>query len=342
MAKILVSAAEHRDVIVEVLVGVRIPVDEAREQAELLHEADLRGVHSHGVQRLPVLVERVRRGVAVGGAPITMTWRTPSVLAVDGARGLGPVVVNRALAAARARAAVAGVAVALVSNANHIGMLSHYAERLAAAGTILLAVTTSEALVHPHGGREALLGTNPIAFGIPTDDGPFVLDMSTAATSMGRVLELAARAEPLPAGWAIDASGTPTTDPHAVREGAISPFGGAKGYGLALAVELLVGALTAGAMGRGVTGTLDTESVCNKGDVLVCIDAGVAGPTGHGAKLADYLAAVRESVPARGQPPVRVPGDRARELRQRRLREGIPLPAAVWEAVTALRVAQAA
>jgi LDH2 family malate/lactate/ureidoglycolate dehydrogenase len=336
MGHVVVPAVEHRALIVAVLTALGIPETEADEQAELLHEADLRGVHSHGIQRLPVIAARIRNGVAVGDANITLTWRAQSILAVDGARGLGPVVINRALEATKLRARDTGAAVALVSNANHIGMLSHYAERLAEEGWILIAVTTSEALVHPYGGRDALLGTNPIAVGIPSDDGPFVLDMSTAATSMGRVLEYAARNEPLPAGWAVDAEGAPTTDPHAVRDGAISPFGGVKGYALALAVELLVGSLTDASMGDAVSGTLDGHTVCNKGDVLICIDGATAG-AGHRAKLTAFLQELRASRTAVGATRVRVPGDRARGLRAQRLRDGIPLAGPVWDEVAALR-----
>jgi L-2-hydroxycarboxylate dehydrogenase (NAD+) len=336
MSMIVVSASEHRRLIIEVLRGVGICDAEADEQAELLHEADLRGLPSHGIQRLPVIVRRIQNGVAVGGAPITLSWATPNVLVVDGARGLGPVVVNRALQAASTRAASTGVTVALVSNSNHIGMLGHYAERMAQAGSILLAMTTSEALVHPHGGREALIGTNPIAIGIPTASDPFILDMSTAATSMGRVLEYEARSQPLPSGWAIDAEGVATTDPSAARAGAISPFGGPKGYALALAIEILVGALTTAALGDDITGTLDDHTICNKGDVFVCVDCNTVGVEDYRRKITRYLDAVRGARPI-GPTPVRVPGDRARWERRQRLEHGIPIAASVWEAVTELR-----
>jgi LDH2 family malate/lactate/ureidoglycolate dehydrogenase len=156
-----------------------------------------------------------------------------------------------------------------------------------------------------------------------------VLDMATGVVSMGRILNHARRGVPLEEGWALDAAGEPTLDAEAALRGAISPFGGAKGYGLGLALEVLVASLTASALGTDVAGTLDTERASNKGDLFVCIDP-VLLQGGDPAAVSRYLDDVRASEPATGATAVRVPGDRAAADRERRLAEGVEIADATW------------
>jgi L-2-hydroxycarboxylate dehydrogenase (NAD+) len=332
---VTVAAAEETALITDVLAALRVAPADAALQAELLTEADLRGFASHGVQRLPTIVERIENGVSDGRARPRFDWLSDAVLAVDGARGLGPVVAMSTITALAERARLTGIALGLVSNCNHLGMLAFYAERVAESGHMLIALTTSEALVHPYGGRRALIGTNPIAIGIPSTPHPLVLDMATGTVSMGKIVEHAKRSEPIPAGWALDAAGKPTTDPVAATGGAIAPFGGAKGYGLGLAFELLVASLTRSALGTNVVGTLDSDSVCNKGDLFIYIDPSAVGLADVTERLEPYLTEVRQSGGV--DDPVRLPGERSRRVRRERLAGGIPIAAEVWLAVTQIR-----
>ena len=301
---------------------------DAATHAAHLVEGDLRGHPSHGIRRLPVLVDRLRAGVA-GGVP-QFTWRTDSALAVEGAGALGPVVVHRVLDLLLERAATTGVAVATVTGAGHLGMLAPYLERIVAAGSAGIVLSTSEALVHPWGGTTAHVGTNPIGIGVPADGDAVILDMSTAATPMGRIHDFAERGQPIPLGWAIDADGRPTTDAVAASRGSVSPFGGAKGYALGLALEALVGVLAGSAFGRDVRGTLDTHP-STKGDVLVVFSLDALGSPGSLAGLTAYLDDVRAS-----GVDVTTPGERARRGRATRTTSGVPLDAAVWARVLAL------
>jgi LDH2 family malate/lactate/ureidoglycolate dehydrogenase len=310
-----------------VLVALAVPEADAEVQADALVEADLRGFPSHGIQRLSVLAARIRNGVTAPVTRCTMRWLTDAAVAVDGGRGLGPVVAFTALAALQKRAKSTGVAIGLMTDCSHLGMLAPYVERVAGDGQICLALTTSEALVHPFGGHRALIGTNPLAVGIPSRPTPFVLDMATGKVSMGRILEHRHRGAPIPPGWAVDSAGRVTTDPVAVV--AISPFGGAKGFGLGLAFELLVAALTGSELGARIVGTLDTTEICNKGDVFMCLDPAVLGVDMWDNRFTAYLDEIRGGGQARGD--VRIPGERSRELRARRLVEGIPLASAVWD-----------
>lgn len=303
-----------------------MPRKHAALQAELLLEAELRGVPSHGLLRLPRIVERIVNGVA---DPVTVgehVWRRDAFLAVDGQGGLGPIVAQAALQQICERAKSSGVAVAAVRNANHIGMLAFYAERVAASGQTALVFSTSEALVHPWGGRKALLGTNPIAIGVPTEDGPFVMDTATSVVSMGEVHDHANRGEALAPGLALDAAGNPTTDAEAAKSGSLAPFGGAKGYALGLGFGLLVSSLAGAAMGRDVRGTLDSDALCNKGDLFIVID----GPQ---AMLGAYLQQLRDADPAEGFERVLIPGERGRACREERLKHGVPLADGVWSQI---------
>jgi LDH2 family malate/lactate/ureidoglycolate dehydrogenase len=285
--------------------------------------------------RLERIVHRIRNGVSDPGATGRHVWRSPSFLAVDGERGLGPVVANQALEVLKPRARENGVALAAITNSNHVGMLGWYAERVAEAGFTIIALSTSEALVHPWGGRMAMLGTNPIAIGIPTGGAPFMMDTATSVVSMGEIHDHANRGQPIPLGWAIDSAGNPTTDANAAKQGAIGPFGQAKGYALGLAFELIVGSLSGAALGRDVRGTLDDTNVCNKGDVFIVID----GPR---RDLQDYLEAIRHLPPAEGFDEVLIPGERGRACRDRRLSEGIPIADEVWNRLQALACCETA
>src|SRR5699024_10323592 len=142
-----------------------------------------------------------------------------------------------ALDTAMKRAKETGVVVVAIGNNNHLGMLASYAEHCAKQGYILIGVSTSEALVHPWGGKHAMLGTNPLTIGVPTDSKPFVLDMATSLVSMGKIHDYAQKNKPLKPGWALDAYGQPTVDAEMAKQGSIAPFGEAKGYALGLAIE---------------------------------------------------------------------------------------------------------
>jgi L-2-hydroxycarboxylate dehydrogenase (NAD+) len=325
----LISADEIRDVSVRALRRRGVPQANAEAQADLLLEAEIRGVSSHGLLRLPRVLARIDAGAANPTTQGLHRWAAPGLLDVDGDQGLGPVVALRAIAVAQQRAATQGVVVAAIRHNNHIGMLAYYAEKVARSGQVLIAMTSSEALVHPAGGREALVGSNPIAFGVPAGPDPLVVDMATSAVSAGKIIDHANRGFSLEQGWAVDQKGAPTTDAAAARAGAISPFGGSKGYALGLAIGAATGWATCSAFGRGVTGTLDDTLPATKGDLFIVLD----GTGESAADLSTYLQAIRSSAPANGSLGVRVPGDRSRATRARTLEGGVSLPEPLWDSL---------
>jgi LDH2 family malate/lactate/ureidoglycolate dehydrogenase len=211
---VTVSRKEQMDLITAVLRGLGANEEEAFIQADVWTEADLRGIHSHGVQRLPVMVTRIQKGLLKVNVKAEKTWSTPSVLNVDGKDGFGTSICELSLRELVPAARKYGVAVLTVRNAAHIGMVGYYAERRALEGLVSIAFTTTEVLVHPFGGAEALVGTNPIAIGVPANPRPFVLDMATSVSAMGKIIAMKHRGEKIPEGWAVDKDGRPTTDPE--------------------------------------------------------------------------------------------------------------------------------
>jgi L-2-hydroxycarboxylate dehydrogenase (NAD+) len=324
----LVDVDSLRDVIVRALRSAGATSSDARAQAEMLVEAELREQPSHGLLRLPALVTRLRAGLLRSGVTPTLSWKTDAALSVDGARAFGPVVGNLAVDEMIARVGRTGIVVGTVSNAGHLGMLAPYVERLAAAGCVGMAFTVSEALVHPWGSSRALVGTNPLGISVPTAGDPIVLDMSTAASSAGRILDYASRGQSIPSGWAVDAEGNPTTDAAAAADGAISPFGGAKGYALGVTLGAMVGVLSGSSFGSDVHGTLDTTLPVSKGDLFLALSVDLLGGTSHLAPLSRYLDEVRASG-ADGQA-VAIPGDRARSSRRRLAALGIRIDSRLW------------
>jgi LDH2 family malate/lactate/ureidoglycolate dehydrogenase len=173
-----------------------------------------------------------------------------------------------------------------------------------------------------------MIGTNPIAIGVPAEPAPMVLDMATGLVSMGKIHDHANRGAPIPLGWALDENGDPTTDASAAKKGAIAPFGGPKGYALGIAFEVLVASLAASAIGTGVKGTLDSVNVSNKGDLFIVI----APPHAEGAKalVTEYLNDIRGAAPADPEHPVLAPGDRAHKVRAQSLQRGMFIDDGLW------------
>jgi LDH2 family malate/lactate/ureidoglycolate dehydrogenase len=331
---VLVPVEQVRVLAEGILVANGVPADQAKVQTDLFVEAEMRAIPSHGLLRLRRVVERIRSGATVPGITGIQEWTARAFLSIDGQRGMGPVVAMAALDAIIPRAREDGIAIAAIRNANHLGALAYYAEHVANLGLTCIALTVSEALVHPWGGRKAMIGTNPIAIGVPADPNPMVLDMATGLVSMGKIHDHANRNAPIPLGWALDANGDPTTDAAAAKKGAIAPFGGPKGYALGLAFEVLVSSLASAAIGTGVKGTLDSVNPCNKGDLFIVI----APPHAEAARelVSGYLDDIRAAAPSDPEHPVLAPGDRAHRARAQSLVKGMYLDDGLWADLQAL------
>lgn len=303
--------------------------EDARLVADGLVAADLRGVHTHGVLRTGVYVARLRQGSFNAGATLEIVRDHGAVVLVDAGAGLGIAMATHAMDMAIARARDHGVGVVGVRNGSHCGMLAHLAMRAASQGMIGIALSNADAQVAPWGARAKFLGTNPLAIAVPAgSEPPIVLDMATSVVPHSRVQVAASRGEPIPSGWAIDQAGRPTEDPAEALRGALLPFGGAKGSGLSLMIDLLAGPLTGALSGPEITPLyerLDTPQ--GLGHLLAALSVEAFSPAGKfGGRVDALIRQVRGLAPAEGFQRVCLPGEIERERMLEYEQHGIPLP----------------
>lgn len=306
--------------------------------ARHLVAADLAGVPSHGIGHLAAYCAALRRGM-INGTPQIGTERRGAVLTVDGDRGLGFAVAEHDMAAAIDVARQQGVGIALVRNSNHFGRGAPYARQAADAGMIGLALSNAGATVAVWGGREPEIGTNPIACAVPVAGGtPLAFDMATSAMARGRLRRGAQAGAPLPPGVALQQDGTPALTAADALAGVLLPFGGHKGSAIALLVEVLAGVLPGAAVGREVRAMfMDTDQPAGTGHFLMALDVAAAMPRAKfEARMAGWLDQIRTRPAAAGVGRIRLPGDRAAVAAQTYLRDGIPIPDGVAQALGAL------
>jgi LDH2 family malate/lactate/ureidoglycolate dehydrogenase len=259
---VLVQAKSLQDFCANVFIKMEVPEEDARITAEVLVAADLRGIDSHGVARLTRYVNGLRDGMMIAQPPEKVIAETRATATIDAGAGLGQPVSHRAMQKAIEKALDCGAGFVTVRNSNHYGIAGYYAMMALEHDCIGMSMTNAAVLVVPTFGRDAMLGTNPIAVAAPAGaEWPFVLDMATSTVPRGK-LEVYDRLEkPIPGGWATDETGTPTKDPGKVLEnfrqragGGLLPLGGAgetlsghKGYGLGLWVDIFCGILSGAA-----------------------------------------------------------------------------------------------
>ena len=234
----------------EIATAAGVEASDASLLADSLVDADLNGASTHGVSRLAIYVRRIQKGLIDPRAQLEVERRSPGVLVVDARSGVGQVQALKVLDLLYPIATELGVASATIRNSQHFGALSYYCERAAERGMILLAMTNCEPAMPPHGGIDAYFGTNPIAAAFPTGTGsPIKVDLATSVVARGNIIAAARKGESIPAGWALDVNGEPTTDAEAALAGSVLPMAGHKGYALALMVEALSGVLSGAAVG---------------------------------------------------------------------------------------------
>ena len=294
--------------------------------ANTLVDANLRGVDSHGVMRLPIYATRVQNGL-VDPAARPLVSVAGGVVSVDANGAPGQIAARDAVAALDAAASELGVATAVIRNSTHFGAAGFYARELANRGYIAIVVSNSEPIVVPFGGREALLGTNPFAFAAPTRGLPVSLDMATSTSAMGKVDLAIARHESIPADWGVDASGAPTSDPAKVA--ALLPVGGPKGYGLGMLVEILGGVLSGASIARELGNMYrDMTRPQGIGHWMMAIKIAAFMPFEEFLDRVDVLVGMtRATTPLDPSRPILLPGEPEDRTSRERSVAGIPLPA---------------
>lgn len=310
--------------------------ENARLVGDVLVEADLRGVHSHGVQNLP----RWARGFLKGHLKTEVESQPVEdgvVSVIDGQGSLGVIASNIAMDLAIEKAKKYGVGFVGVKNSSHFGPAAYYTMKALDHNQIGFCTTNSPAVMAPWGGKEALLGNNPFSYAIPAgEEPPIVLDAACSVSARGRIRMMARENEVLPEGWAITKDGEPTTDPREAIEGTVLPFGGHKGYGLAVINEILSAALT-GALFSFEVGEISSgpaESELQKheqaawgvGHLFGAIDINRFGNGQQFQERVAYLIrTIRESEKAMGSERILLPGELEAQLKTERQEHGIPL-----------------
>ncbi|MEM2440015.1 MAG: Ldh family oxidoreductase [Candidatus Bathyarchaeia archaeon] len=333
-----VSAEQLKHICAEILKNVGASSEEADIVADSLVKANLRGIDSHGVIRLKVYVDRVRFKTIIPQAPTKVVRETPSAALVDGGHGFGQVIAVKAMKLAIRKAKKTGIGAIGVFNTNHFGMLAYYALIAMQEDMISLITTNGSPYVVPWGGKVPMLGTNPICIGIPSDQEiPIILDMATSAAARGKIEKAAKEGTKIPADWAVDENGKPTTDPIAALKGALLPFGGPKGYGLSFVIDILSGCLTGAAFGKHVVSLYPENKVSTLGHFLLAINPDSFIPIKEfKAAVARAVKEIKACPTAPGVPEVLVPGEIEYRTEQKRLREGIPIGEETWRMIEEL------
>jgi L-2-hydroxycarboxylate dehydrogenase (NAD+) len=317
----------------DAFVAAGLPDADAARCAELMTEADLTGAEGHGVLRLPQYVRRLKAGGFNAHPNITVTRSAAATALVDGDNGMGHLVMTRAANEAIALARDSGVAWVGVRRSNHAGPAGLYAEMPTAHGMIgLYAAVANANHMATWGGADLLLGTNPLAIGVPSAAGPIVLDMATSIVAYGTVKKYALRSLAMPEGWFVKPeTGEPITDPNRSGEGILLPMGEYKGSGLALMLGLLGGVLNGAAFGRDVVDfNADDKSETNTGHFMVAIDIKRFIPlAAFTAEVDRHVRDFRGSKRLPGVDAIRLPGDRRAECKRERLRDGMPIAPAL-------------
>lgn len=323
---------------IALLVANGVPDRDAAIVAGALVRADLRGVDTHGLALLGEYLERVRLGLI--NADPTLTPREAGLAArhLDGQDGLGFVVATRAMDEAMTLARITGIAAVSVFRSTHYGMAANYVLQAAEAGMIGFAFTNASRGLPPHGSREPILGTSPLAFGIPVRSGPpIVLDMSPAVAARGKIRQALRRGQDIPLGYAIDSEGNPTTDPAKALEGLLLPVGGPKGSGLALMMDILGGVISGSAFGGQVGNRhWDFDRPQDVGHLLIAMRPDLFIPLSEYHDRIEWLVQrIHSSEPAAGFEEVLLPGELEHRKEQRRRRTGLPLSGREIEALRA-------
>ncbi|WP_416883634.1 Ldh family oxidoreductase [Marivita sp.] len=297
--------------------------EDADQTADLLVWANLRGVDSHGVLRIPRYVEMISLGLMTSGKRPEVVRSFGAVTVIDGGKCPGAVGMNMAVDKAAAAARTHGVGWCAARRISHAGAVGYFTQALAAKGLVGIAMTASKPLMSYVGARGEALSTNPLSIAVPTGSGsdPILLDMSTASVALGKIMAAKDAGQTIPEGWAIDSEGNPATDPHKVA--ALLPMAGAKGSGLSLMIEMLTSVLAGNAViGPVLTGE---KSGGFNGMVLAVAPEAFGEEAAFFAEVGRLAGAIRALDPIDPSAPPLLPGERGAATAQKCTAEGIPL-----------------
>ncbi|HKA42995.1 MAG TPA: Ldh family oxidoreductase [Burkholderiales bacterium] len=327
---VVVEAAALKKFVARVFVRVGMPEGHAATVAEVLVWANLRGVDSHGVSRVPRYVEMIEVGDLNPKPDMKVRTETVASVLIDADRGAGPIAMTAAMDAATRKAGEAGIGLALVRATTHTAALGYYALNAAQAGFAAIATSGSVPNMVYHGARAAGVSTSPVCIAVPGGArGPIVLDMGSGIASLGRLAHARRLGQPIPEGWALDRNGRPTTDP-ALAEIPL-PIAGPKGSGLALMVECLTSLLVSNPILADTVGRPARQRRHRQNGLAIAIDVARFGDAAAFGREVDRLAQALKGLPRDPEvAEILIPGERASRAFEKRSRDGIPVPRSVF------------
>ena len=333
---IVVPAAELTRFAARLLDAVGVPHTKSQLVAESLVAANLRGVDSHGLQLLPYYLEQIEWGDMDAHADGRVISENGSCLHYDAQNGIGQGIADTCCAHAVRIAAGSGVAMVVARESNHFGAAAFWAQKMAAAGQVGIVMCNASALVPPWQGREPRLGTNPICMAVPGgEEKPWLLDMATTTVAAGKIFKANINGQPqIPANWAMDSDGVPTTDTQIALKGLLMPLGGYKGSGLAMMAEILCAVLGGGAMSTELGGIRFRGKTVRVSQMFLAIDiARFLLVDKFRARMDALIRMIKSTPPAKGYDEVLVAGDPEWRMEEERSRNGIPVGPGTWKAL---------
>jgi LDH2 family malate/lactate/ureidoglycolate dehydrogenase len=325
------DADEMLRAVCRIFEALNVPPDEALCVADCLIWANLRGIDSHGVIRIPSYVRRVEDGITNPKPKMEVVKDTLAGMIIDGDHGFGPIALTFAMDKAIEKARHASIGWVLVKNSSHAGAVGYYTRRAAKVGMAGLFMGASQPNMAYHGAKVAGVATNPIAISVPGRKHEVIaLDMATAVAGVGKLMMHRDTGETLGPGWALDANGQPTTDPQKAH--LPTPLGGPKGSGMSLMFECLT-SLMVGAplVERFINGTYTSHQ---QNGLVVAIDiAAFTDPDTYRADVDKLVDAIKGLPAADGVDEILVPGERSDAVFLQRSRTGIPVPANTWQRI---------
>ena len=331
------SIADAENFISSALQSEKVPAGDADIIANLMVKSDLAGADGHGIFRLPAYLKRIRAGGVNLNPNIHIEREQGATALINGDNALGHLVMNKAVDLAIEKVKQHSVCWVGSHFGNHSGAASVYVRKLAEQGYIGIYMAVGNANhMAPWGGIDLLLSTNPIAIAVPAGDGPIVLlDIATTVAAYGKVKVAAQKGESIPDDWMIDRQGKPITDPKRSAEGSLLPIGGYKGYGLAVMIGLLAGALNNAAVGKStVDFNAHHDLITNTGQTIIAVDPSAFGDKEAFVKrVTDLVDDLKNSSTLPGVKEIRVPGEGAAKTMAERSRVGIPLSPELIEAL---------
>lgn len=307
--------------------------------ADVLVMTEMMGISTHGLSRVVTYCTRIVAGGVDPHAVIEVQTPALAVRRVDGRNGLGPVTAMRALDEGQAAARAAGIGAVFVRGGTHIGALAPYLWRATHSGFAAIITTATAPMIAPPGGKNALIGNNPIGIGLPiAGQDPVFLDMALSVVARSRVRAAKDAGTSIPADWALDPHGQPTTDPAEALKGVLQAIGGAKGANLALCLDLLAGGLSgAKTLGKIADQHKTPSRTQGLGLMFLLIDMQALGDgAASNAALNDAVQQVEQSAPADPATPVRLPGARALSRMRLSERQGLDVPPPLLSKLEAL------